>query len=295
VNAHNDVPVIITCDVDPTPESTISDKRDALEKTSTLFDEFGIKSTFFVVANIAKDYRPQIRDLLNKGHEIGCHGLSHDENEEYNNLPEETQRDYLTSATKILADITGQAVTSFRGPRVKTSHITQQILEELHYKADASVCSQRLDLLSSNLINTKWIFAPRLPYHPHHQNAFRRGERNLWVVPVSAIVLPFVSGMLYTFGLTFTKLMFRLLYKEARQTGKPIVYLLHPVEFAPKTVRREKRYPLLVEGFRFRRSPLIFEQDIERRHAAHEALFSYMNSFEHIRYRTMLDYCKNGL
>ena len=284
------VPILITCDVDPTPEAALKDKRRAMELTLRLFDEYGVKGTFFFVANVAKDYRSQIHDLMEQRHEIGCHGLSHDASEEYHQLPEEDQRERLITATRMISEITGNGIQSFRGPRVKTSHTTQQILEELNYKADSSVCSQRLDFLSSNLINLNWLLAPRLPYRPSRHSAFRKGERNLFVVPVSAIVFPFVSGMLYTFGVAFMKALFRLLYYESVKTGKPIVYLLHPAEFAQKTLKTTDRYSVRVEGFRFRRSACIFEQDTTKRYDYHRALFSYMKSFNNSRFTTMNQY-----
>lgn len=284
------VPILVTCDIDPTPEAALKDKRSAIEMTMRMFEEYGVKGTFFFVAEVAKDYRSQIHDLMKQDHEIGCHGLSHDASEEYHRLPEDDQRKRLTTATKMIGDITGNGVQSFRGPRVKTSHITQKILEGLNYKADSSVCSQRLDFLSSNLINLNWLLAPRLPYRPSPDSAFRKGDRNLFVVPVSAIAFPFVSGSLYTFGLEFMKFFFRVLYYESRRTGKPIVYLLHPAEFAPKTVKTAQHYSVRVEGFRFRRSAWIFEQDTAKRYENHRALFAYMKSFNDSRFMTMKQY-----
>jgi len=248
--------VLITCDIDPAPEVRPKDKRNTFELTSILFDQYGINGTFFFVANAAKFYHSQITELLEHGHEIGCHGLTHDETEEYDKLSEHVQRRYLTRATKILEDLTGNPIISFRGPRVKTSHITQKILEQLNYLVDSSVCSQRIDLISSNLINPGWIFAPRLPYHPNENNAFRRGTRKIKVIPVSAIILPFVSGVLYLLGERFMKMFFDILYLESRKTGKPIVYLMHPMEFAKQatTVRYKTSVrSIRARGFYFRR------------------------------------------
>lgn len=284
------VPILITCDIDPTPEAALKDKQAAMDMTMRIFDEYGINGTFFFVADVAKDYRSQIRILMDQGHEIGCHGLSHDATEEYHRMTEDEQRKRLIAATRMIRDITGNGVQSFRGPRVKTSHITQKILEELNYQVDSSVCSQRLDFLSSNLINLSWLFAPRLPYKPSLDNAFRKGKRNLYVVPVSAIIFPFVSGSLYTFGLACMKILFRTLYYESEKTGKPIVYLLHPAEFAPKTKKSVQHRSVRVEGFRFRRSAWIFEQDSTKRYQDHRALFAFMKSFNNIQFMTMSHY-----
>jgi len=286
------VPVLITCDIDPTPEATLKSKQNALDLNFALFEEVGVKATFFTVANIAELYHYRIRQLLEHGHEIGCHGLTHRLDEEYSRMPETIQRDYLTKATHKLEDLTGNPVRSFRGPRVKTSHITQQILEELNYLVDSSVCSQRMDFLSSNLIHLGWIFAPRLPYRPSYTSAYKKGERrNLWVVPVSAFILPFISSTLYTFGTLMMKRFFDALYFETKQNGKPIVYLMHPFEFAPHGRLNEKTtlQSLKARGFYIRRR-LKLRIDEQKRLEYTKNLLKYMASFEDVRFITMSSY-----
>ncbi|MFX0195087.1 MAG: polysaccharide deacetylase family protein [Candidatus Hodarchaeota archaeon] len=289
---NNIVPVLITCDIDPAPEVNSKDKKSALELTSILFDKYGIKGTFLFVADTANLYASQIRQLQERGHEIGCHGLRHDETEEYDKLPEDVQRGYLIRATKTLEDLTGNSIVSFRGPRAKTSHITQRILEQLHYLADSSVCSQRIDLISSNLINPGWIFAPRLPYHPNESSAFRKGNRNLRVIPVSAIILPFVSGVLYLFGEKFFKIFFDILYFESQKTGKPIVYLMHPMEFAKQTKDfnyKSSLRSIRTRGFYFRRRlKLRIDENARLRYTIH--LFEHIKKHINIEFMTINQY-----
>jgi hypothetical protein len=86
------------------------------------------------------------------------------------------QRSYIEEATKKLEKLVGSPILSFRSPRVKTSAQTLRLLSEYGYLADSSVCSQRVDFISSNLINGGWLSAPRQPYHPHRDNAFKRGD-----------------------------------------------------------------------------------------------------------------------
>ena len=292
---ENVVPVLITCDVDPTPEVSLENKKRALASTMHLFEEHGIKSTFLFVANMAKLFSSEITKLQQDGHEIGCHGLTHHEEEEYNRLPEGIQRKYLTTATKILEDLTEHPIRSFRGPRVKTSHITHKILEELNYTADCSVCSQRIDLISSNLINIGWIFAPRLPYHPSVNNAFKKGNRRIVVVPVSAIALPFTSGTLYIFGLKFMKKLFDILYRESRKSGKPIVYLMHPAEFVKHTkdvVHKTSLSTIRARGFYFRRKLKLFRDENKRLHYTIR-LFEHMRKFADIKFMTVNQYVES--
>ena len=213
-------------------------------------------------------------------------------------MPEDALYENLGEATEILRSISGQHISSFRGPRLKTSSATQKVLLDLGYTSDSSVASQRIDFLSSNLVNFGWIIAPRLPYHPGEDSPFRRGQLPLWVVPVSAIIMPFISSALYVFRMNFMKNMFKMLYREARRTGKPIVYLIHPFEFAPiegtwvpnglSTVQRIRTY-----GFVFRER--LYEKDHQERLRMNRELFEYMNTFPDVHFRTVRDYVSNEL
>ncbi len=297
-NLMQSVPVLITWDVDPTPEVTVENKKAALVRAASLLSDLRIAGTFFVHARIAPVLADEIRMLVANGHEIGCHGLTHGDEEEYSSMPESMQRSYLTEATAILRQTAERPIRSFRGPRVKTSAATQAILEELGYLCDGSVCSQRVDLVSSNLINPGWIAAPRLPYHPRRDNPFRRGGRRLWVIPVSAAVAPFISSLLYVAGTGFMKMLFRTLLCESRRTGKPIVYLIHPFEFAPFTeprpakelswLRKIKTHGLSIRS-RF------YEKNHERRFAMNAELFRFMHSFADVRFMTVSRYVREVL
>ncbi|MDD4182634.1 MAG: polysaccharide deacetylase family protein [Candidatus Omnitrophica bacterium] len=291
------VPILITWDIDPTPETTIENKKQALELITLLLKDLQMNCTFLFHANIANRLENEILLLIKSGHEIGCHGLTHGSEEEYDKMPEDLQRTYLNKATDILKNITNRPIKTFRGPRVKTSHITDKILEELGYTADCSVGSQRIDFVSSNLINVGWIFAPRLPYHPSKDNVFKRGEQKIWVIPVSAIALPFISSTLYAFKLKFMKYFFDILYKESLRTGKPIVYLAHPSEFAPQTIKIEKKGfsfgRIKTHGFSFRSR--FYEKDVQKKFKMNKDLFIYMKTHPNIQFMSVSDYVSNIL
>lgn len=286
------VPVLITWDVENWPGFTIEDKKAAIMLAAGLLDELNIKSTFLFVAEAAMSLPDEISALIKAGHEIGCHGLTHDNEEEYDKMPEGLQRSYLGAATEILRSITSHPVTIFRGPRAKTSHITQKILQELGYAADCSVASQRCDLVSSNLINPGWIFAPRLPYHPRPDSAFKKGNQKIWVIPISALILPFISSVLYILRLKFMKRFFDVLYRESLSSGKPIVYLLHPEEFAEATVKVKGTLPFFkkirIHGFLFRAK--FYEQNRRKRFVMNRELFLYMKSYSNVRFFTVNDF-----
>lgn len=286
------VPVLLTWDVDNWLGFTRENRKRAVGLASGLLDELGIKATFLVAAAAAESLSDEISGLIRSGHEIGCHGLTHGNEEEYDTMPEYLQRSYLSEATRILRNITSDSITTFRAPRVKISHITHSILEELGYTADCSVASQRCDLVSSNLINAGWLFAPRLPYHPSENSAFKKGRKKILVVPISALILPFISSALYVFRLWFMKRFFDVLRLESMRSGKPIVYLLHPEEFVEPAAEARISLPFFkrvcVHGFLFRAK--FYEKDREKRLAMNRELFLYMKSRRNVRFSTVKDF-----
>jgi peptidoglycan-N-acetylglucosamine deacetylase len=260
-----------------------------------LCEGLGFQSTFFFTADFAHEYGDHIARMQALDQEIGCHGLTHNDEEDYNHMPVTMQRAYIEEATRKLEAITGAPILSFRSPRVKTSDRTLGLLTEFGYRADSSVCSQRLDFVSSNLINFNWLIAPRLPYHPQDTNAFRRGNASIWEIPISAIAIPFISNALNILGLFLTKKLFRLLYLESKHTGKPIVYLAHPVEFM---FRKARRSHFTIQEFSpayVRTHGLIIRRAFNRMNGealydATRELITYIGSFPRVKFMTVNQY-----
>ncbi len=285
------VAVLLTGDVDFSTHHRMEDKRRAFAHLLAAGRELSGSFTLFFVAREAEQV-PEYPALLRQaGHEIGCHGLTHGEEEEYDSMRPEMQETYLRQATGILRSLSGTDVVSFRGPRVKVSGPTLSLLSRLGYVADSTVCSQRFDLVSSNLIHGGWLRAPRRPYHPSATDAYRRGDLPILEVPVSALGLPFISSALYVLGIRFMKMAFRLLYWESRRTGKPIVYLFHPYEFADEIPgAKDYRANLKVHGIRLRRH--LYRGDAATKLEWTLRLWRYMAGFEGVRFLSMSQYVK---
>lgn len=291
------VSILVTWDIDPFLDVSIEDKKEALRKTTRLLRDQQIQSTVFVHAKIAGQLNAEIDRFVLDKHEIACHGLTHGDEEDYARMPEDMQRVYIGEATEILTG-SGWTVSSFRGPRMKTSHTTQAILAGLGYTADCSVASQRIDFVSSNLINLGWIVAPRMPYRPSRGSAFRKGDQDIWVVPLSAAVVPFISSALYILGVHAMKYLFKALYMESQRTGKPIVYLVHPFEFAPSTLRHRPEGLSFVQRIRthgFLVRERFLERDHRERFRMNQELFAYMKLFPHVHFQTVREYVSDDL
>jgi peptidoglycan/xylan/chitin deacetylase (PgdA/CDA1 family) len=297
---HKQVPLLITWDVDPDRWATHERRQRALSLALDLCEELGICSTFFITADFAHEYSDHLGRMRRLGQEIGCHGLTHSDEEDYDRMPEEMQRAYIEAATSKLQELTGSPVRAFRSPRVKISATTLRLLAEHRYLADSSVCSGRFDVISSNLINTGWLLAPRRPYHPHRANPFKRGDLPIWEVPLSALVVPFTSKVLNVLGLPATKLLFRLLYAESRRTGKPVVYLSHPTEFVSATGKKGRSLRglfnrKLFSPRRIRTHGLLVRNALLRMDGAalfvnSRELFAYMASFPSVRFMNVSEY-----
>lgn len=298
------MPVLITWDIDPDSWIPPDKRRQALHTAMNLCENNSVRATFFFTARGADIYPAEFEMLKSQGHEIGCHGLTHGIEENYDRMPEAMQRAYLKEATETLQTLAGEPMRAFRAPRVKTSALTLQLLPEYGYRADSSVCSQRLDLISSNLINVGWLVAPRRPYHPSARSAFKAGDVPIWEIPISASIVPFISTSLRVLGLEAMKVLFKLLYWEARRTGKPIVYLAHPTEFLQKKSSRKAWRQFL--GLKYLRPSFIRAHGLRWRNlfyriegqnlAAHTlSLLAYAASFPDVTFMTVSDYLNRHL
>ena len=114
-------------------------------KLLALFDDFGVKATFYVLGWLANRSPALIREIDAEGHEIACHGLNHEL--VYGQSPEVFEHETRTSK-EILEDITGTPVIGYRAA---SWSITNQslwaldILRSLGFLYDSSIFPIRHD------------------------------------------------------------------------------------------------------------------------------------------------------
>ncbi|MBI3319289.1 MAG: methyltransferase domain-containing protein, partial [Candidatus Omnitrophica bacterium] len=288
------LPVLLTCDIHTHMTGSEPVKKDLVE-TRRILQALGLRCTFFFPAHSAELLRDHVEGLLEEGHEIGCHGLTHDPSENYSRLPLAAQRTSLTEATTRLTRILGAPPISFRAPVFKISGETIRVLDELGYRTDLSVTAQRLGVFGSDIYDVKPLFAPRRPYHPDLQNPFRRGAARTWEVPVSAWLLPFLSNTERLCGLPFMRWFFRALYVEAKRTGKPIVFMFHAEDFNGSRGLEERWrlswkdfLPTKTFGFQFRHA--LMERDWQRVQRDLVGLFRFMAGFPDVQFVTAKEY-----
>lgn len=206
--------------------------REGMPMLLDIYEKFGVKSTFFFTGYIARLYPDIVKMIIKYGHEVASHGKSHLKENGFDIMPFEKQKRHLSETKKLLEDISGQEVISFRAPALRVNNFTAKALIESGYLIDSSVASQRFDFFLSfgGLTKLKWLTAPRLPYHTNENNIFIKGNSNLVEVPLSAFIFPYLGTTMRIFP-RLTAFQRNVMYLEAKMTGKPIVFDIHPNEF----------------------------------------------------------------
>ncbi len=104
-----------------------------------LFDEFGVKGTFFFLGWVAERYPSLVRKAVELGHEIGCHSYAH--HPVFRMTPEAFKTDTVR-AKRAIEDAGGIGVDFYRAPSfsiVRSSRWAFDILAELGFTRDSSI------------------------------------------------------------------------------------------------------------------------------------------------------------
>jgi peptidoglycan/xylan/chitin deacetylase (PgdA/CDA1 family) len=187
--------------------------------------------------DIVKIYPDVVKMIIPYGHEVASHGYSHDVNEAFDTLPFDKQLQHLRLSKKILEDISGQEVVSFRAPALRVNKFTAMALAEAGYKNDSSIPSQRFDFFLSfgSVKKLKWILAPRKPYRTKPDDLAKKGDGSIFEIPLSACLFPFMGTTLRMMP-RVTRIQSQILNYETNLTGKPVVFNIHPNEFIDESI-----------------------------------------------------------
>ena len=264
-----------------------------------IYSEYNIKSTFFFTGYIAKLIPEIVKMAAAEGHEIASHGKSHLPENGFDIMPFDKQKKHLEYAKKLLEDISGREVISFRAPALRVSNNTAGALIDTGYKIDSSIAAQRFDFFLSfgGLKKLKWFLAPRKPYRVDANNLFKKGKSGLVEVPLSAFFLPYVGTTMRIFP-RITSIQHFGAHLETSLTGKPIVFDIHPNEFIDESNESRVIHRRTLNKLNY------FLQDALRsrlkiKNLGMEAVDLYKKEIEFFKTRkykftTMKDYCKNN-
>lgn len=128
--------VSITVDMEHDCLSAPATYRGVVEGTPqllSLFRDLGFKATFFTTGDVARRHPETVRAIVREGHELGCHGDSH---ERFSALSADAAQREIENATQVLR--TFDAVTSFRAPNLDFPDSFLHFLVESGYSLDSS-------------------------------------------------------------------------------------------------------------------------------------------------------------
>ena len=208
---------------------------ESTNKILKILDETNTKATFFVVGYVAEHFQELIRDIIDRGHEIGTHGYSHTTIRKQ--TPSEFEEDLLKSI-RILEDITKDKIRGHRACEFSIDERTSwaiDILKKNGLKYDSSVFP----------VKTHLYGVPDAPLFPYHITSLNikidNLEDNFLELPLSVYKLPIVHKNIPVAGgfyLRFFPYWFiNLALKKINKKGKPAIFYIHPWEFDPKQPR----------------------------------------------------------
>jgi len=223
------------------PETGMKVWQQGMPRLLDLYAKYSAKTTFFFTADFAEQCPEIVKMIQPAGHEVACHGLTHEHDKAFDVFSLEEQIEHLKKAKSILENIAGEEVISFRAPALRVNAHTPQALMEAGFKIDSSVAPQRMDMFMTLGAKNKlqWFSAPRAPYKTAENNLARRGNSTITEVPVSSFVFPYI-GTFMRISPSINALTRYFLYLETKKSEKAINFLIHPNELIDEEDLRKK-------------------------------------------------------
>ena len=190
-----------------------------------LFDQAGVKATFFTLGWVAERNRAAIRAIVERGHELASHGYDH--TRVFTFSRDEFAAD-IAKARAILEDTGGQAVIGYRAPSFSIdarNPWAHPVLAEHGYAYSSSVAPVVHD-------HYGWREAPRFAFEPVQGS-------DLVEIPVTTAVFGGKrlaaggGGFFRVLPYDFTRWAIRQVNAECR----PAVFYFHPWEVDPQQPR----------------------------------------------------------
>jgi peptidoglycan/xylan/chitin deacetylase (PgdA/CDA1 family) len=134
--------VAFTVDLEPDCPPFLSGFRGVERGLPALLEtleELGVPATFFTTGEVAKRYPASIERVVEAGHELACHGMSHTA---FTAMDREAARDEIVESSAILRRFA--KVTSFRAPYLQFPERYLDLLEESGFALDSSQAKYKL-------------------------------------------------------------------------------------------------------------------------------------------------------
>lgn len=184
-----------------------------------LLNTANVRATFFVLGWVAERKKMLIRTIHAQGHEVACHGYSHQLI--YTQTPQKFSSE-TKSAKSLLEDIVGERVKGYRAASysiTKKSLWALDILAECGFEYDSSIFPVHHD-------NYGIARSPRHPYRIKTESGLVLNEFPLSTLQMIKYNLPVAGGGYFRlFPYFFSKFAFRVINRT-----HPFIFYLHPWE-----------------------------------------------------------------
>ncbi len=194
---------------------------DNVARILDLFDEAGVKATFFTLGWIAERNRAAMRAIVDRGHELASHGYDH---ARVFTLSRTEFAEDLAKSRAILEDAAGQTITGYRAPSFSIdarNRWAHEVLAEHGYAYSSSVAPIVHD-------HYGWRDAPRFAFDPVPGS-------ELVEIPVTTAILR--GKRLAAGGGGFFRVLpygfSRWAIRQVNAEGRPAVFYFHPWEVDP--------------------------------------------------------------
>lgn len=191
------------------------------DRLLSLFDEAGVKATFFVLGWIAERQPALVRRIVSAGHEVASHGWAHDRVFRFD---AKSFLQDIDRTRKTLEDAGGEVVSGYRAPSFSIDGRTpwaHEILARQGYRYSSSVAPVVHD-------HYGWPEAPRFAYRPVAGEEFVE-------LPVTTARL--AGRTLAAGGGGFLRILpyrfSRWALRQANALGQPGILYFHPWEIDP--------------------------------------------------------------
>jgi len=204
------------------------------ERLLSILDQAEVKATFFVLGYVAEHFPSLIRQVADRGHEIGLHGYHHFQ--VFRLTPEEFRAEILRGRA-VVETAGGKQVIGHRAPMFsinRSSLWALEVLRALGFSYDSSVFPTRNMLYG-------YPDAPPYPYLPFGNGDFV--EFPLSTVRMLGVNWP-VAGGFYLRLLPYR--LFKGCLRWLNREGRPAIIYVHPWDLDPDHPRPN---PTLRERF----------------------------------------------
>ena len=209
--------------VDPADWGGMEDRSAGpMSRYLDICDEAGVKCTFFFIGWYATTFPGRVRDVVDRGHEVGCHSLLH---EDVSTQSTAEFRSVTAQAKTIIEDAAGVAVNAYRAPSFSfppaRSHELLGELIDMGFRIDSSITT-------AGRIYGGGHDAAQYPGPLHLGESM---GLDIFEIPVPGVQI--ANRNLTVFGGGYLRMTPRPLLNHLARSEKYQVLYLHPHDFDP--------------------------------------------------------------